>query len=97
MKVLIIGAKRYSFINKDTGEHISGLNVHYLDPAYREDNNNTKGLLPIKITALDKVFDQLSEIPGIYEVDFRQRPGQGSKPVLTLVNAILIKPVEIEG
>jgi len=97
MKVLIIAAKSYDFINKDTGERLQGANVHYLDPVMREDTDTSKGLLPLKVPCLPKVFSKLEELPGFYEADFRQRPDGKGRPVLTLADVTLQSVVDLEG
>jgi len=96
MKILVIAAKAYDFVNKDTGERIQGLNVHYLDPVMREDTNTQKGLIPLKVPALSNVYQKIQVLPAFYEADFRQRPDSKGRPVLTLADLTLLKELNLD-
>lgn len=87
MDCLVIAAKSYNFKN-DAQEQVSGTNVYYLDPVMREDSPEQTGLLPLKVPALATVFAKLlpENLPGIYELDFRQRPDSKGRPILTLAD-----------
>lgn len=94
MDCLVISAKKYRFTDEKTGEVKSGLHVQYLDPLMREDTENQKGDLPLKVPALENCFDKLTILPAYYDLDFRQRPDAKGKPVLTLASAKLIKEID---
>jgi hypothetical protein len=87
MECLVISAKKYKFEDEKTKEIKSGLHVQYLDPVMREDSAVQKGDLPLKVPALESLFDKLEVVPGFYELDFRQRPDSKGRPVLTLASA----------
>ncbi len=83
MKCLVLGARRYSFDGEDGGR-VEGVTLHYLTDDQFPDENQ-KGQLPMQVSAPSEVFHQLSQLPGQYEIDFRQRPGRGGKPALACV------------
>ncbi|TWH56438.1 hypothetical protein DesLBE_0641 [Desulfitobacterium sp. LBE] len=95
MKVLVIAAKSYDFVNKDTGERLQGANVHYLDPVMREDTDTSKGLLPLKVPCIPRVLPKLTDLPAFYEADFRQRPDAKGRPVLTLADVSLLEKIDL--
>ena len=49
------------------------------------DGVEQKGASVMKITASPEVFGQLQAVPGVYDMDFKQRPGKGGRPSLQLV------------
>lgn len=91
MKVLILGARRISF--QGTNGYVDVTKVTYIEgePEY---TGEQKGYLPMTVTADVSVFSSISE-PGIYDVEFRQRPDSKGRPVLTMTNAELIEEVSI--
>lgn len=93
MKCLVLNAKKYSFVDEATGEVKSGMHVTYIDPLMREDSNMQKGDLVMKVPALESNFEKLNNIPGFYELDFRQRPDAKGRPVLTLADVKFIEKV----
>jgi hypothetical protein len=89
VKCLVLGARRYSF--EDEGRTVEGVSVHYLDEDF-EPNTEEKGQLPFKISAPLSVFDQLNQLPGVYEVDIRRRPGRGGRPSDQVVGVSYLGP-----
>lgn len=49
------------------------------------DGVDQKGASVMKITAPSEVFGQLQAVPGVYDMDFKQRPGKNGRPSLQLV------------
>lgn len=91
MKVLVLGARRISF--QGTSGYVDVTKVTYIEgePEY---TGEQKGYLPMTVTADVYVFGSITG-PGIYEVEFRQRPDSKGRPVLTMTKAELIEEVSI--
>lgn len=85
MQVLVLGARRYDF-KDDDGARVEGVTVHYLTVDPEDEGSpgdeNQKGEIPFSVSAPASVFHQFEQLPGYYEVDFRQRPGRGGRPTL---------------
>lgn len=86
MEVLVLGARRYDF-KDDDGARVEGVTVHYVtldseDEGSPGSDDNQKGEIPFSVSAPTAVYHQLEQLPGRYEVHFRQRPGRGGKPTL---------------
>lgn len=96
MKGLVIATKKYDFVNRETGEHLQGAHVYYLDPLMRDDNENTKGLLPLKVPVIPRVLEKIQDLPAFYDLEFRHRPDSKGKPQLTLADATLIQSIDFE-
>lgn len=80
MRCLVLGARRYDFKDNDGGR-VEGVSLHYLT-LDGSDDSDVRGEIPLSCSAPPAVFHQLEELPGMYEVDFRQRPGRGGRPQL---------------
>lgn len=84
---LVLCAKGYDFVNRETGEHLSGINVYYLDLLMSDYQDGMKGLAPLKVSCTPRVLEQLTVVPGFYDLNFRQKPGTNGKPTLVLADA----------
>jgi len=95
-RALVISADRYEFTDEKTGEIRKGVTVHYIND-YREDTDKAIGFKPIKAPATPEAFDAIAKgsAPALYDLDFRTRPGQESKPTLMLVKAQLVRTVKL--
>lgn len=77
-----MGARRYDF-KDDDGGRVEGVTLHYLTLDGEPDGNtDQRGEIPMQVSAPMAVFKDLDEVPGYYEVDFKQRPGRGGRPTL---------------
>ena len=83
---LVLGIKGYDF-TKDDGDRVAGVNVFYLDMMMGDYDSNVKGYMPLKTSCTPKVLEQLTVVPGFYDLDFRQKPGANGKASLVLANA----------
>jgi len=82
--VLLLAAKRYSFKN-DQGEQVEGTTLHYLDIEGGPSNEASRvGFEPLTITAPLEVFESVQEVPALYSLDWRQRPGKNGRPTLSV-------------
>lgn len=84
---LVLCVKNYDFINHETGEHLSGSNVYYLDLLMSDYQEGLKGLAPLKVSCTPRVLEQIKIVPGFYDLNFRQKPGANGKPTLVLADA----------
>lgn len=94
MKVVVLGAKRYSFADEKTGREIEGCKVHYvsLDP---ENEQDSKGLMPKAETMDYAYYKELSTFPGVYEASLKfEMSGKGIRVKIT--DFKFIEPVTFE-
>lgn len=91
---LVLNAKRYSFKNDD-GEQVEGTTLQYLEPGELVAEENRRGAEVLTITAPVDFFGQLSTLPGLYDLNFRQRPGKNGRPTLTVTSARFLAPSEL--
>ena len=92
-KCLILSARRYSFVD-DQGKQVEGVKATYLT-GDQATGGDTRGVEPMSISAPLDTWGQLGELPGVYKMDFRQRPGKGGKPTLTLVGFEFVAPAKL--
>lgn len=83
---LVLNAKRYSFAN-DNGEKVEGTTLQYLDPEEVVTEENRCGVEVMTITAPLDFYEQLTQVPGLYDLGFKQRPGKNGRPTLTVTSA----------
>lgn len=91
---LVLNAKRYSFANDD-GEKVEGCTLQYLEPGELVQEENRRGAEVLTITAPLDFYSQLTMIPGLYDLNFRQRPGKNGRPTLTVTGAKFLSGVEL--
>lgn len=91
MKCIILAARRYDF--EDTSKkRVQGVTVHYIEGAPVQDVDE-RGNTPLKISAVAETWSALRDLPGVYECDFRQRPGKDNRPTLTLTGVKFVSPL----
>lgn len=83
MECLVLGARRYDF-KDDDGAPVKGVTLYYLT-GDAEAEENQVGEIPMQVSAPLAVFHELDQLPAVYDVDFRQRPGRGGRPTLHAV------------
>lgn len=83
---LVLNAKRYSFAN-DNGEKVEGTTLQYLDPEEVVTEENRRGAEVMTITVPLDFYEQLTQVPGLYDLGFKQRPGKNGRPTLTVTSA----------
>ena len=59
-----------------------------------EESANTRGSLPMSITAPVDLYADLGPLPGVYDMDFKQRPGKGGKPTLQCTGLKFRSPLD---
>jgi hypothetical protein len=94
-KCLLLSARQYDFKN-DAGEHVAGITLNYLtlDAPL---GGNTLGCPPLTINAPADLWPHLGELPGYYDMDFRQRPGPKGKPVLMVTGVRFVDALRFAG
>lgn len=90
-RVVILSARRYEF-DDEKARRIEGTTVTYVadDPV---DDAMVKGLAPLSISAPVAVFHQLQDVPGVYDIDLKMRPGKGGKATISLVGVQFVASV----
>jgi hypothetical protein len=84
-RCVVLSARRYSF-RDDTGKQVDGVTIHYLTGDV-ENEPDRRGMEPLTITGPLDLFPTLQTVPGVYEMDFRQRPGPRGRPTLQVTGA----------
>lgn len=93
MRCLVLGARPYDF-KDDDGARVEGVTIHYItsdpDPSAR-----SVGHVPLNVSAPIKFFHLLDKVPGLYDIEFGQRPGRGGRPTVTVVGMEYLGDVSI--
>ncbi len=89
---ILLSARRYDF-NDDKGKSVQGVTLQYLT-GDTETSDNDKGCSVFTITAPYDVWLTLKAVPGVYDLDFKQRPGKGGRPTLQCVAANFKAPFD---
>lgn len=89
---VLLSARRYDF-KDDAGKQVEGVTLTYLTENV-ETEGDTRGCQPLSIAGASSVWSKLAVVPGVYDMDFKQRPGPKGKPTLQLVDMKFISPVE---
>lgn len=84
-KCVILSARAYDFQDSQN-QQVKGVSLTYLTGDH-EDTDQRRGVFPMTVSATSEVFRSITAVPGVYELDFKQRPGRGGKPSLTVVGA----------
>ncbi len=77
---VLLSARRYQFTD-DKGAPVQGVTLTYLTGDV-ETTGDRRGLSPLTINAPVDVFSSLSVVPGVYGMEFKQRPGKNGRPTL---------------
>lgn len=96
MKCLVFSARQYAFTDQDTNRQVSGVTIQYSD-GYSTDDANQRGIFPLSVSAGSEIWNDLRHLPGVYELDFRQRPGKNNRAVLSLVGLKFVEPLSLDS
>ncbi len=66
MKVVVLGASRYSFEDEKTGREIEGCKVHYITIG-DQGSEDQLGSIPKSETMPYSYFKELAKVPGLYD------------------------------
>lgn len=87
---ILLYARRYDF-KDEAGKTVQGVNLQYLTGDL-ESSENEQGYPMITISAPFDVWGQLQAVPGVYDMEFKQRPGAKGRPTLQCVSASFREP-----
>lgn len=90
-KILILGIKPYNFVNKETGEVISGTKVSYISK-----HKSEHGHLPIQISVDETIVKDITKFPGVYNCNYAMLPGKNNKPTPTIVGFKFVADYEFK-
>lgn len=90
--VVLLSARQYNFTD-DAGKSVQGVTLTYITGDV-DSSGPRRGCAPMSVNAVPEVFAQLDAVPGLYDVDFRQRPGKGGRPTLTATALKLRSPLD---
>ncbi len=83
-RCIVMTARRYDFKDEATGRRIEGVTLTYVTGDV-EEQQDYRGRSVMSIPAPADVWHQLQALPGVYGVDFKQRPGPKGRPTLQAV------------
>ena len=89
---VVLSARSYSFEDAQ-GKPVAGVSVTYITGDV-ENEVDRKGAFPLTITGPLQLLAQFPSLPGVYDMDFKQRPGPKGKPTLQVVGATLKGPLD---
>lgn len=83
---LILSADKYSIPDSKTGE-IQNLHQVWMSNDYRVATDTEKGCKPMKVLVEAPVFAEIMkcDLPGLFNVDVKMRPGKGNALAATVV------------
>ncbi len=91
-RVILLYASTYDFVpTGGDGSRLKGMKLQYITD-YIEATENAQGTPIMMATAPHEAKTGLGAVPGVYEIDFRMRPGKDNKPTLTPVSLAFVSP-----
>lgn len=88
---VLLSARRYDF-KDEAGKQVEGVTLTYIT-SFVEVDGDTRGCQPLSVAGSSSVWSKLGAVPGVYDLDFKQRPGPKGKPTLQLVDMKFVSPV----
>ena len=95
-RCVLLHARRYDFKDRESGRPVRGVTLIYLTDHVDQDADQL-GSMPLNIKAPIEVWRDLGPVPGVYDIDFRQRPGPGGKPVLQAARLQFVGAVSLDS
>lgn len=85
-RALILSADHYTILDEKTGVINDLFQVWYVND-YRDDSPTEIGCKPIKMLTTPEIFAQLQkqDLPSLFDLDLRSRPGKANAAALTVV------------
>lgn len=93
-KHIVIGTSPFDLVD-DNGQRVQGVKVYYLDNDPVDSDNGAKGFFPLNLSIMGDHVTKFLDVPGIYDLDFKQRRDKYGKPTLSLRNVDFIEPVTL--
>jgi hypothetical protein len=91
-EVLILAARRYDF--ERDGRRVQGCELTYVQRD-ADGATNRRGHSPLKVQAPISVWEQLVQVPGIYDLELRFRPGRDNKAEFSVTGAQYLGAAQI--
>ncbi len=82
-RCIVLTARRYDF-KDESGRRIEGCTLTYVTGDV-ENQPDYRGRAVMSIPAPTDIWHELQALPGVYAVDFKQRPGPKGRPTLQAV------------
>lgn len=95
MRVLLLSARRYEFTSESDGRILKGVSINYLEPLEAPTGDDARGMSPVKMTADTSIWNSLTELPGVYDVEFGRRAGAKGKAESVLKSAKFAKAFDL--
>lgn len=92
-KHLVTGIRSYNFVD-DNGNHLQGVKVYYLDN-HLETEGNAKGYFPLNLSLPGDHGGKFSQVPGLYDLDFKMAPDKYGKPQIKLHDVTFIESIDL--
>lgn len=93
-KHIVTGIRPYDFVQEKTGERLQGVKVFYLSD-HAEDEPNAKGYFPLNLTLTGDHVSKFTEVPAIYDLDFKWKPDKYGKPQVSLNDVKFVSAVKL--
>lgn len=91
MRAIVLAVTRHQF-TADDGREVALCKVHYLGDEF--DSDDARGLGVLNISGDVELWQQFEVVPGVYDLEFGQRPGRHGRPIVTLQGAELVESLE---
>lgn len=92
-KHIVIGTSPFDLVD-DNGQRVQGVKVYYLDND-QEDSNGAKGFFPLNLSIMGDHVSKFQSVPGIYDLEFKQKRDKYGKPSLSLRNVEFVESVTL--
>ncbi len=91
MNYLVLNVREYSF-KDDKDKVVEGATITYLD-LDNEPEKGEKGLAPLQVSATTNQARDFSDVPGLYDMQFKHKRGAQNKVRVVFHSATLKQPV----
>lgn len=92
-KHIVIGTNPFDLVD-DNGQRVQGVKVYYLDTD-PEEGNGAKGFFPLNLSIMGDHASVFTSVPGVYDLDFKQKRDKTGKPTLALRSVEFVKSVTL--
>lgn len=90
-KHIVTGIRPYDFVD-DKGRPVSGIKVYYFDS--EPEVQGARGYFPLNLSVPADQAANFAAVPGVYDLEFKQKADAKGRPVLTLRSVQFVEPVE---
>lgn len=95
MLALILNKRNWAFTKEETGEHLTGTTLQYLDPDAVSVDGDRRGYDVFSLPATADGGRAFDHVPGVYELDVKPRPDKRGRPVLTVTGGKFLRDANI--